>query len=337
MLHNLLAQDDQFTFPNLYEVFFPHTFLCTEDVRANQVTPLIPFTTRVMDNVAQGLGMPNEDEFATCATSLLSPYMLWAFPRNQERYERYLTFLRRSQQGGRAGWKAEFLRFARKLTLRRNRPLLLKSPPHTCRIKLLLELFSSSAPVSCTSIATPYTDLPIPTKHSQRGRLTRCLLQFQHARPRELDDAILAAILLDASIRSFFEERPLIPEGHFHELAFEDLEADPIGQVRLALRSCLGLSGFDGVLPHLDDYVHDLSGYRKNTYPPSHGRTASATGFARLGGETSRSGTTRSERIFPGMGRHDNELASLPPGDHRTAAGYTQSARVDVIPIGAAA
>ena len=42
LLHNLLALDDQFGFPNLYQVFFPHTFLCTEEVRAGLVVPLRP-------------------------------------------------------------------------------------------------------------------------------------------------------------------------------------------------------------------------------------------------------------------------------------------------------
>ena len=91
LLHNLLALDDQFAYPNLYQVFFPHTFLCTEEARTNLVRPLIP-QTRIFDNVAQGLQMPNEDEFATCTASLASPYMAWAFPQNQAHYERFLTF-----------------------------------------------------------------------------------------------------------------------------------------------------------------------------------------------------------------------------------------------------
>ena len=91
LLHHLLALDERFAYPNLYEVFFPHTFLCTEDDRTGLVAPLIP-RTRVFDNVAQGFEMPNEDEFATAASSLCSPYMMWSFPRSTARYERYLTF-----------------------------------------------------------------------------------------------------------------------------------------------------------------------------------------------------------------------------------------------------
>ena len=91
LLHNMLALDDQFAYPNLYEVFFPHTFLGTEEYRAGQIAGLVP-ATRLIDSMAQGMEMPNEDEFATCALSLRSPYMLWSFPRNTAHYERFLTF-----------------------------------------------------------------------------------------------------------------------------------------------------------------------------------------------------------------------------------------------------
>ena len=38
-------------------------------------------------------------------------------------------------------WKAGLLRFMRRLTWRANKPIVLKSPPHTARVRLLLELF----------------------------------------------------------------------------------------------------------------------------------------------------------------------------------------------------
>jgi hypothetical protein len=256
LLHNLLALDEQFAYPNLYEVFFPHTFLCTEDVRAGQVTGLVP-STRVMDNVPQGVDMPNEDEFATCAASLFSPYMLWAFPRRQERYEKYLTF-RDVPAADVARWKAELLRFLRKLTLRHQRPLLLKSPPHTARIKLLLELFPDARFVSIHR--DPFAVFQ-STKHLN-ATLTRSL-QFQAAGDEDPDDAVIRRyrMMHDA----YFEERGLIPEGHFYELGFEELESDPVAAIRRVYQR-LGLPGLEQALPAVEDYVQAQSGYRKNSY-----------------------------------------------------------------------
>lgn len=257
LLHNLLALDDQFAYPNLYEVFFPHTFLCTEDDRTGLVSPLIP-RTRAFDNVAQGFDMPNEDEFATAAASLASPYMMWAFPRGAERYERMLTF-RGAPAADVQRWKAAFLRFLKKLTLRYGRPLLLKSPPHTGRIRLLRELFPDARFVHV--YREPYTVFR-STRHLN-DVLTRSL-QFQHSDPADRDLAVIRRYqqIHDA----YFDERDEIPVGHLHEIAFEDLEADPVGVVGKVYRS-LGLNGFESIRPRLDDHVAGLSGYRKNSYP----------------------------------------------------------------------
>jgi hypothetical protein len=257
LLHNLLALDDRFAYPNLYQVFFPHTFLCTEEVRTDLVTPLIP-STRVFDNVAQGLQMPNEDEFATCAASLHSPYMMWSFPRSGEHYERYLTFRGvRPEEVER--WRSAFTLFLKKLTLKHDLPMVLKSPPHTCRIKLLLELFPDARFVHIRR--DPYTVFQ-STRHLN-DVLTRSL-QFQRPDPSDIDDAVIRRykIMYDA----YFEERGLIPNGRLHEVAFEDLERDPIGQVRRVYET-LELPGFGAVLPRLEEHVGTLSGYKKNRYP----------------------------------------------------------------------
>jgi len=257
LLHNLLALDDRFAYPNLYEVFFPHTFLCTEEYRVDQVSGLIP-STRLIDNMAQGLQMPNEDEFATCATSLCSPYMLWSFPRNTAHYERYLTFAG-VPEAEVARWRSAFVLFLKKLTLRSDRPMLLKSPPHTGRVRLLLELFPDARFVHIRR--EPYTVFQ-STRHL--NRVFTGSLQFQRADPGDADDAVIRRYrqLYDA----YFDERDLIPDGQRHELAFEDLERDPIGQVRRTYEA-LGLPGFDVQRPRLEEYVGTLSDYRKNQYP----------------------------------------------------------------------
>src|SRR5262245_52485199 len=49
-LHQLLAQDRRFSFPNLYQTSFPHTFLSTEKREARMVSFFLP-RRRPMDNV----------------------------------------------------------------------------------------------------------------------------------------------------------------------------------------------------------------------------------------------------------------------------------------------
>ena len=256
-LHNLLACDsEQFAVPNSIQTIYPHTFLTTEAAVRRQFASWIP-DTRPMDNVATGLDSPQEDEFAMCATCLRSPYLgMVTFPRRAAHYDRYLTF-RDAAPHEVEEWKAAFLGFLRKLTLRHGRPLLLKSPTHTARIRLLLDLFPGARFVHIHR--DPYAVFQ-STQH-----LLRRLWQINalHAPPANVDEQILQryARMYDA----YFEERRLIPEGRFCEIGFDDLVQDPVGQVG-SIYNQLGMPGFEAFRPRLQAYVDSLSGYGKNQF-----------------------------------------------------------------------
>src|SRR4030095_2748220 len=78
-----------------------------------------------------------------------------------------------------------------------------------------------------------------------------------------IDDRLIRRynVLYDA----FFEERSLIPEGRFHEIGFEQLERDPLGEIGKLYES-LSLPGFGEFKPKLQHYVDSLSDYRKNEF-----------------------------------------------------------------------
>jgi hypothetical protein len=66
---------------------------------------------------------------------------------------------------------------------------------------------------------------------------------------------------------AFIEEKGMIREDRFHEVRFEDLERDPIGEMR-SVYEALSLPDFGVVEPSMRSYVGSLSGYKKNTYLP---------------------------------------------------------------------
>src|SRR6516162_7901418 len=244
-LHNLLAQDDRFAYATTYQVFYPHTFLTTEKRNARLVGFFLP-RKRPQDNMALGVGEPQEDEFALCSLTGRAWPLSWAFPRRADYYGRYLT-LRETSAIEAAEWKAALARLVRKLSFKYGKPLVLKSPGHTCRIRLLLELFPGAKFVHIhrnpydvfrstqhmVRTVTPWWALQRPDYSDLEGRTLR---QY-----REVYDA-------------FFEERGQIPEGHFHEIRFETLEADPIGQLR-AMYEALSLPDFEHVEPALRRYL----------------------------------------------------------------------------------
>jgi hypothetical protein len=257
-LHNLLAQDtEQFAFPNSFQVCHPHTFLYTEEEVKRRFGGVLP-RNRPQDNVEIRLDTPQEDEFALLLTTLRSPYLgMFVFPRHEERYAGYLTF-RSVPKWEIQEWKRAFLRFLQQVTLKHGRALVLKSPTHTARVRLLLELFPNARFVHIHRH-------PHAVFQSSR-RLFESLPPMhllQRLDTRTLDDGILRRCtqMYDA----FFEDRALIPAGQFHEVRFEDLEADPVGQMR-SLYEGLGLSGFERLKPKLEQYVSSLSSYKKNRF-----------------------------------------------------------------------
>ena len=164
------------------------------------------------------------------------------------------------EQGAhRRGWKRAFLHLARKLTWKYGRPLLFKSPPHTARIRLLLEIFPQARFVHIHR--NPYTVYQSTRLHVLPGRR---VFAFQKADPARLHGQVLRQY--GSMYEAFFEERELIPTGRLCEVAFEDLEKDPVGQVARVYGE-LGLPDFAAARPALEEYVGSLGGYKKNEHP----------------------------------------------------------------------
>jgi hypothetical protein len=256
-LHYLLGLDDRFACPNFYQVIYPHTFLSTEGWYSGLTAFLLP-DRRAYDNMHLDLTVPCEDEFVMCVCGFLTPYLTGVFPRRAADYDRFLTF-RNAPPQAIEEWKSSLQMFLKKLTLKHGKPLILKSPPHTCRIKLLLEMFPDAKFVHIhrnpyavfqSMVHTYATGLPF-------GRL-------QHTNKVDWSERLIRQYTeLHAA---FFEERSLIPADRFHELAFEELEKEPVSEIR-RLYEALGLPAFAEVEPSLRKYLDSLSDYRKNEFP----------------------------------------------------------------------
>jgi hypothetical protein len=207
--------------------------------------------------MALGAGVPAEDEFALCVMTGLSPYMGWCFPGDGAWYDRYLTF-RGVPAEEVDRWGAALTTFLKKLTLRHGRPLVLKSPPHTARIRLLLELFPDARFVHI--VRDPYVVYP-SSIHLLKS-LSR-VHSLQRPTFEGLDERVLSTYV--DLYRKVDEGRELVEPSRFYELRYEDLIADPEGQLR-RLYEHLGLGEFDRYLPKLRQYLADHVDYRTNRY-----------------------------------------------------------------------
>jgi hypothetical protein len=149
--------------------------------------------------------------------------------------------------------------FLQKLTLKYGKRLIVKSPPHTGRIKLLLDMFPDARFVHIhrdpyavfqSLVHTHTTGLPFGRLQDTRSVdwTERIIRQY-----KEIHDA-------------FFEERALIPAGCFHEMSYEKLEQDPVDEMR-KLYTTLALPEFEIVEPALRTYLDSQVDYQKNVFP----------------------------------------------------------------------
>jgi LPS sulfotransferase NodH len=260
-LHSLLATDERFAYPNLWQALNPHTFLSTERYSGiiRLVFRLVAPKTRLVDNTSLDPDAPLEEEFATCSGTLHSPLLGWVFPRSRDHYERYLTF-RGVPEEETARWKAALLLFYKKLTWKYGgRPLVLKSPFHTCRIRLLLEMFPDARFVHIHR--DPYAVF------QSAKRLDRFMSHSMGLQRPNPDDDVDSRIihLYKEMYEVFFEEQGLIPEGRFHEVCYEELVRDPVGEVK-RIYERLGIPGFGAAQGPLRRYVEAVGRYRKNEH-----------------------------------------------------------------------
>lgn len=256
LLHELLVLDERHTFPTTFECFAPHHFLYSGDYFPRWCKFLLP-SQRPMDNMAAGWDRPQEDEFALLNLGLPSIYESLAFPNRGPRYQEYLDF-----EGVPAEdiqrWKDALWWFIKRVNCRDPRRIVLKSPPHTGRIKVLMELFPDAKFIHV--MRDPFV------VYSSSVRLWKALSYtqgMQVPRYEGLDEFVLSSF--ERMYAAFNWQRDLVAPGNFCEVRYEDLVANPVGEMR-TIYAALGLGQFDEVLPSLSEHIGSLGEYKTNRY-----------------------------------------------------------------------
>ena len=257
LLHELVCLDPRFAAPTVYECCSPHHFLVTRSLLPKVLWFLMP-DKRPVDQMEIDWASSFEDEFAMCLLGARSAYEALAFPNSTTLQQTLMDFEDLSPAEARE-WRVLFTQFLRKVTLaHRGRRLVLKSPPHTCRIRVLLELFPRAQFVHI--VRNPY-DVFASTRHL--WRILRRTQGLQNPSDDVCDEAILSTFLyMHACLE---RDRSRIPEGQFHELRYEDLVRDPIEEMR-QLYERLHLGNFQGVAPLVELYFSARAGYATNAY-----------------------------------------------------------------------
>ncbi len=256
LLHELLSYDERHAFPSNHTCMTPSHFLIS-GWAAPFVSRLFFPSRRWMDNMPMGASTPQEDEFALANLGVPSPYFAIAFPNHPVPYQEYET-LEDLSESDREEWRRTLLKFLAALTVHDNRRLILKSPLHTMRIPLLLEMFPDARFVH---IVREPTTVFASTVHLWRSLYES--LGLQRPNFRGLEEQVLARF--ERMYRRLRQTRRAPQPSRICDVRYEDLVADPVGQMRNVYKR-LDLGNFDAIQPRVEAFAARGRTYRTNRY-----------------------------------------------------------------------
>jgi len=255
-LHELMSLDSRLGSPTTYQCFTPRHFLVSEWFFKRLLWCLLP-SKRPMDNVKFGWDAPQEDEFALCNLGLPSTYSRIAFPNHPPRHLDYLSMYgipdRELDQ-----WKMELDRFVRAVSLRCNKRIVLKSPPHTGRIGVLKEMFPQARFIHISR--NPYQVIP-STIHL--WKTLDHVNAFQIPTNEGMEDYVFECF--DRLYRGYNRYRETIGPSQLIEIRYEDLIESPL----LVLENIycqLDLGGFEDVQQHVEAKLAKNKNFRTNQH-----------------------------------------------------------------------
>ena len=280
-LHNLLACDRASHTPRWGQVLTPQGWAFSWFVLRLFSAAVLP-TKRPQDDMAFGPEWPGEDDFAVSGLALASPLAgRVVLPACWEHFRRFGD-LRGLSERERCRWRraqwsilarVRLLELARRIVLWRDpsRRLVLKTPPHTGRALEIRDVLGGAGRVKFIHLSRdPGAVL------ASNERLMRAMRPFHlqdgpdgaETRRRLIDD-------YNATERRYTEDEASLGPGDAVRMRYEDLIADPVGELRRAY-GALGVPWTDQYEARLGQYLESIAAYRSETQKIAEARGAKA-------------------------------------------------------------
>lgn len=257
-LHNLITQDRRFGYPTTLQTVIPALFLKYGNLFRPIVDASLP-ETRPQDDVAMGSDLPQEEEYALGNLSPFSYYNGWCFPKNMEYYNNFVD-LKDLTSAQLHEFKQVYLNYIKKVSFaHHHKPLVLKNPSNTSRIKFLLDLFPDAKFIHITR--NPY-HVYLSMKRNIEKEMV--LYTVQNPPSWEVFEHSMVNMYRRMYER-YFAEKHLIPKEHFVEVRYEDLIQQPIEQMN-KVYSSLSLGEFEKNKPIFEKYVNSQKKVKKAVY-----------------------------------------------------------------------
>lgn len=224
LMHELITLDETKTYPTNYQAFVPHHFLVTSTLFSPLVNLLMP-KRRPMDDMALTVSAPQEDDFALISMGAPTPYRKFAFSKSRSNDHLQLN-LELADPTVIEKVKNTLQYFFRALTLKESdKQLVLKSPPHTGRIKQLSEWFPGAKFIHMSR--HPHKMVPSTIR---TWKLLEDTQGFQYNRePQHWKEYVFTCKDLMYDAYSAFKSE--LPANQLVEVQFEELIKNPQQEV----------------------------------------------------------------------------------------------------------
>ncbi|WP_181885082.1 sulfotransferase family protein [Pontibacter diazotrophicus] len=239
-LHQCLIQDDRFGYHTNFQMVLPEVMLSTEKA----LLPVFELICRLFNlhdsvhRVPLSFRFPGEED-ATMTTYLDPRGAQWGyfFPKMmQEQFQKYVLFENISKSETEA-WKQSFIYLLKKISLaNQQKQLVLKSPPHTARIKLLLSIFPGAKFLFIHR--NPYQ---VFASNKRFWQVVQKVYALQGTKSVDVNATILHTY--SQMMHRYLQEKDLVPPGQLAELAYDDFVQNPVASLRDAYAAL-----------HLDDF-----------------------------------------------------------------------------------
>ena len=255
-LHDLMATDKAITYPSTLQTMLPNQFMVTGWL-VGRCGFLIP-DKRPQDNVATGWQKPQEDEFAIMNMGACSPYLRIAFPNNGPIHDEFLDMKDIDPQELEK-WKKTVVKFVKMVSLKgKGRTVVLKSPPHLGRIKILSELFPDAKFIHIAR--SPYSLFPSTMRLWKAMDHTQA---FQRPTHEYLEEYVFGN--LEKMYTAFESQRASIDSSNITDVRYEDLITEPSAQIE-RIYADLNLGDFEEVRESLETYLQTQKDYKVNKH-----------------------------------------------------------------------
>lgn len=255
-LHQLLHLDTRFTAPTMLQTVIPEHFLFSTKYWLPLLEKMMP-PKRPMDEVEVRPLDPMEDEWALLRMGAPTPFLNLFFPSaGKEFISGTGEFIPEGAERNR--WELSIITFLKKITLLTGKRIILKNPFHTPRIAILNEIFPGSKFIHI--VRHPFKIVPSAINMWN-------IVAGQNALRSGWKDPGMekTSKVVEWFRKSVEQDRAVLDENQFAEVRYEDLETDPVNEIK-KIYSRLEISFTDDLEKKITGFMEEKKGYRKNRF-----------------------------------------------------------------------